>query len=59
MYEGIRMKYYTIDEYKELRDDGIIWLDAKRENIGRLEKDNIAHFKEPIYVKNIKKIKNI
>lgn len=53
------MKYYTIDEYKELRDDGIIWLDAKRENIGRLEKDNIAHFKEPIYVKNIKKIKNI
>lgn len=38
--------------YKELRDDGIIWLDAKRENLGRLEKDNIAHFKEPLYVKN-------
>ncbi len=38
--------------YKELRDDGIVWLDAKRENLGRLEKDNIAHFKEPIYVKN-------
>ena len=45
------MKYYTIDEYKELRDDGIIWLDAKREDIGTLEEDNIAHFKEPIYVK--------
>lgn len=38
--------------YKELRDDGIIWLDAKRENLGRLEKDNIAHFCEPLYVKN-------
>lgn len=38
--------------YKELRDDGIIWLDAKRENLGRLEKDNIAHFNEPLYVKN-------
>lgn len=38
--------------YKELRDDGIIWLDAKRENLGRLEKDNIAHFSEPLYVKN-------
>ncbi len=38
--------------YKELREDGIIWIDAKRENIGRLEKDNIAHFNEPIYVKN-------
>lgn len=37
--------------YKELRDDGIIWLDAKRENLGRLKKDNIIHFKEPLYVK--------
>ena len=38
--------------YKELRKDGIIWFDAKRENLGRLEKDNIAHFNEQIYVKN-------
>lgn len=38
--------------YKELRNDGIIWIDAKRENLGRLEKDNIAHFNEPLYVKN-------
>ena len=38
--------------YKELREDGIIWLDAKRENLGRLEKDNIAHFNEQICVKN-------
>lgn len=37
--------------YKELRDDGIIWLDAKKENIGRLKKNNIIHFKEPLYVK--------
>lgn len=37
--------------YKELRDDGIIWLDAKSENIGRLKKDNVIHFKEPLYVK--------
>ena len=27
--------------YKELRDAGIIWLDAKKENLGRLQKDNI------------------
>ena len=38
--------------YKELRNDGIIWIDAKRENLGRLEKNNIAHFNEPLYVKN-------
>lgn len=38
--------------YKELREDGIIWLDAKRENLGRLEKDNVVHFNEPLYVKN-------
>lgn len=37
--------------YKELRNDGIIWLDAKRENLGRLKKDNVIHFKEPLYVK--------
>lgn len=36
--------------YKELRDDGIIWLDAKKENVGRLRKNNIIHFKEPLYV---------
>ena len=36
--------------YKELRNDGIIWLDAKRENLGRLRKNNIIHFKEPLYV---------
>lgn len=37
--------------YKELRNDGIIWLDAKRENLGRLKKDNVIHLKEPLYVK--------
>lgn len=38
--------------YKELRDSGIIWLDAKKENLGKLQKDNIAHFNEHLYVKN-------
>ena len=37
--------------YKELRNDGIIWLDAKMENLGRLKKDNVIHLKEPLYVK--------
>ena len=37
--------------YKELRNDGIIWLDAKKENLGRLEKDNIVYFNEPLYIK--------
>lgn len=68
VYRGFRDLYVEIAEYikpddeitdedayliyKELRDDGIIWLDAKRENLGRLEKDNIVYFNEPIYVKN-------
>lgn len=38
--------------YKELRGDGIIWLDAKKENLGRLQKDNVAHFDGVLYVKN-------
>ena len=38
--------------FKELRDDGIIWLDPKPENLARLEKDNIIHFKETLYVEN-------
>ena len=36
--------------YKELREDGIIWVDAKKENLGRLEKENIIHYSEPLYV---------
>ena len=36
--------------YKELRDDGIIWADPKIENLGRLQKENIIHYNEPLYV---------
>lgn len=38
--------------YKELREEGIIWLDAKSENLGRLNKENIVYFNEPLNVKN-------
>ncbi|MGN1302282.1 MAG: hypothetical protein ACI4VO_01330 [Clostridia bacterium] len=38
--------------YKELREEGIIWSDAKRENLGRLNKENIVCFNEPLNVKN-------
>ena len=38
--------------YKELREDGIIWLDAKSENLGRLKKKNLVYFNEPLDVKN-------
>ena len=31
--------------YKELREDGIIWADAKRTNLGRLIRPNVAYFK--------------
>lgn len=46
-YEGLTEK--QIDEaiykiYKELRADGIIWLDPKKENIGRLLKENTTHY---------------
>ena len=38
--------------YKELRQAGILWLDCKKENVGRLIKDNSVHFSEPIYPRN-------
>lgn len=38
--------------YKELRDNGIIWADPKIENLGRLEKENIIHYNEPLYVED-------
>lgn len=31
--------------YKELREEGIIWTDAKSSNVGRLLKPNVPHFK--------------
>lgn len=31
--------------YKELREEGIIWTDAKASNVGRLLKPNVPHFK--------------
>lgn len=30
--------------YKELREEGIIWTDAKASNVGRLLKSNVPHF---------------
>lgn len=33
---------YTV--YKELRDQGLIWTDCKRSNLGRLKKDNRIYF---------------
>lgn len=38
--------------YKELRNDGIIWADVRKANLGRLEKDNIAYFNTELNVKN-------
>ena len=38
--------------YKSLRDDGILWLDPSIENIARLEKDNIIHFKDKLNVED-------
>jgi len=32
--------------YKELRDEGYRWTDCKKENIGRLLRKNIIHFKD-------------
>ena len=31
--------------YKELRDEGLIWIDARTSNLGRLIRPNVAHFK--------------
>lgn len=33
---------YTV--YKELRDQGLVWVDCKRSNLGRLKKDNRIYF---------------
>ena len=38
--------------YKSLRDDGILWLDPSPENLARLEKDNIIHFKYKLNVED-------
>lgn len=38
--------------YKELRNDRIIWADAREANLGRLEKDNIAYFNTELNVRN-------
>lgn len=35
-----------------MRNDGIIWVDARKDNLGRLEKDNIAYFNTWLNVKN-------
>lgn len=35
--------------YKQFRLMGLIWLDVKVENVGRLLKDNIIHYKKVLY----------
>lgn len=34
--------------YKELRNEGLVWLDCKEDNLGRLIKDNKIYFNEDI-----------
>lgn len=48
VYEAVDMDTEITDEeilevYKELREAGIKWTDIKRENLGRLRKDNYPH----------------
>lgn len=48
MYETVDVDVEITDEemlevYKELREDGIRWLDIKKENLGRLRKDNLQY----------------
>ena len=48
IYEVVDMDTEITDEeilevYKELREAGIKWTDIKRENLGRLRKDNYPH----------------
>ena len=38
--------------YKSLRNDGILWLDPSPENLARLEKDNVIHFKYNLNVED-------
>jgi len=38
--------------FKELRDDGILWFDPTPDNLGRLKKNNIIHFKSPLNIEN-------
>lgn len=52
--ERLDMTNITYDDvyeiYKELRDQGLVWLDAKRENVGRLIRDNKLYFDGIDYV---------
>ncbi len=36
------------DLYKKLRDEGIVWVDIRENNLGYLLKDNILHWNKPI-----------
>lgn len=42
--------YELYEVYKDLREDGIIWADAAKKNIGRLKKPNEIHWKEKLEV---------
>lgn len=48
LYEMVDVDIDITDEellevYKDLREDGIRWLDVKKENLGRLRKDNLQY----------------
>lgn len=50
IFEKCDMSIPATDEeiymiYKELREEGLIWTDAKKSNLGRLTKENTVHFK--------------
>lgn len=40
----------TYELYKELRDDGLIWTDCNKDNVGILLKDNKAYYKDIDFV---------
>lgn len=48
LLEKVDVKDITEDDvqkvYNELRDDGILWYDAKKDNLGKLLKSNKIHF---------------
>ena len=52
--ERLDMTNITYDDvyeiYKELREQGLIWIDTKRENVGRLIRDNKIYFDGIDYV---------
>ena len=56
MKKGVKPAEIVYQVYKALRDDGLLWTDARFSNIGRLKKDNRINYTTSVHDSNGVKI---